>query len=46
MGLKEAILRYADGKVDVIYPLALKTEKGLQQIERVINTAGYNYWLT
>ena len=29
-----------------IYPLALKTEKGLQQIERVINTAGYNYWLT
>jgi epoxyqueuosine reductase QueG len=29
-----------------IYPLALKTEKGLKQIERVINTAGYNYWLT
>jgi len=29
-----------------IYPLALKTEKGLEQIERVINTAGYNYWLT
>ncbi len=29
-----------------IYPLALKTEKGIKQIERVINTAGYNYWLT
>lgn len=29
-----------------IYPLALKAEKELQHIERVINTAGYNYWLT
>lgn len=29
-----------------IYPLALKTETGLKNIERVINTAGYNYWLT
>jgi len=29
-----------------IYPLALKTESGLKNIERVINTAGYNYWLT
>ncbi len=29
-----------------IYPLALKTEAGLKNIERVINTAGYNYWLT
>ena len=28
-----------------IYPLALKDEIGLKQIERVINTAGYNYWL-
>ena len=28
-----------------IYPLALKDEKGLKHIERVINTAGYNYWL-
>lgn len=29
-----------------IYPLALKDELGLKNIERVINTAGYNYWLT
>jgi len=29
-----------------IYPLALKTEAGLKNIERVVNTAGYNYWLT
>ena len=29
-----------------IYPLALKDEQGIKQIERVINTAGYNYWLT
>jgi epoxyqueuosine reductase QueG len=29
-----------------IYPMALKDEKGLRNIERVINTAGYNYWLT
>lgn len=29
-----------------IYPLALKTETGLRNIERVVNTAGYNYWLT
>ncbi len=28
-----------------IYPLALKDEIGLKHIERVINTAGYNYWL-
>ena len=28
-----------------IYPIALKDEKGLKHIERVINTAGYNYWL-
>lgn len=28
-----------------IYPLALKDEKGLKYLERVINTAGYNYWL-
>lgn len=28
-----------------IYPLALKSEVGLKNIERVINTAGYNYWL-
>jgi epoxyqueuosine reductase len=28
-----------------IYPLALKSEDGLRHIERVINTAGYNYWL-
>ena len=29
-----------------LYPLALKDELGLKHIERVINTAGYNYWLT
>lgn len=29
-----------------IYPLALKDERGLKNIERVINTAGHNYWLT
>ena len=28
-----------------IYPLALKDEQGLKNIERVINTAGYSYWL-
>lgn len=28
-----------------IYPLALKDEQGLKHIERVINTAGYDYWL-
>lgn len=28
-----------------IYPLALKTESGLKNIERVINTAGYDYWI-
>lgn len=28
-----------------IYPLALKDPQGLKHIERVINTAGYNYWL-
>jgi len=26
-----------------IYPLALKDEAGLKNIERVINTAGYDY---
>lgn len=29
-----------------IYPIALKDEKGLNHIERIINTTGYNYWLT
>jgi len=28
-----------------IYPLALKSEEGIRHIERVINTAGHNYWL-
>lgn len=28
-----------------IYPLALRDEQGLKMIERVINTAGHNYWL-
>ena len=28
-----------------IYPLALRDEEGLKRIERVINTAGYDYWL-
>lgn len=28
-----------------IYPIALKNEHGLKHIERVINTAGYHYWL-
>lgn len=28
-----------------IYPLALKDEIGLKNIERVINTAGHDYWL-
>ncbi|MDM8523041.1 hypothetical protein QUF80_06665 [Desulfococcaceae bacterium HSG8] len=28
-----------------IYPITLKDEQGLRNIERVINTAGYNYWL-
>jgi len=28
-----------------IYPLALKDAVGLKHIERVINTAGYDYWL-
>lgn len=28
-----------------IYPLALHGPEALQHIERVINTAGYNYWL-
>lgn len=28
-----------------IYPIALKDEIGFKNIERVINTAGYNYWL-
>jgi len=29
-----------------IYPIALKDAKGLEHIERVVNTAGHNYWLT
>ena len=28
-----------------IYPIALKDEQGIKNIERVINTAGHNYWL-
>jgi epoxyqueuosine reductase len=28
-----------------IYPLALQSEAGLKKIERVINTAGHNYWI-
>jgi len=28
-----------------IYPLALKEENARQHIERVVNTAGYDYWL-
>ena len=28
-----------------IYPIALKDEKARAQIERVINTAGYDYWV-
>ena len=28
-----------------IYPIAFQTEEGLKNIERVINTAAYNYWL-
>jgi epoxyqueuosine reductase QueG len=28
-----------------IYPIALKDPQGLRQIERVINTAGHDYWL-
>lgn len=28
-----------------IYPLALGSEEGLRKIERVINTAGHNYWI-
>ncbi len=28
-----------------IYPLALSSEAGLKNIERVINTAGHNYWI-
>ncbi|MCX7982327.1 MAG: hypothetical protein N2572_05390 [Syntrophales bacterium] len=29
-----------------IYPIALKDEKSLAHIERVINTAGYDYWIS
>ncbi|MBI9077302.1 MAG: epoxyqueuosine reductase [Desulfatibacillum sp.] len=29
-----------------IYPLALNTPEGIRNIERVINTAGHNYWIT
>lgn len=28
-----------------IYSLALKSEEWLKHIERVVSTAGYNYWL-
>ncbi|UCD84041.1 MAG: epoxyqueuosine reductase [Deltaproteobacteria bacterium] len=28
-----------------IYPIAFRTEEDLKHIERIINTAGYNYWL-
>jgi epoxyqueuosine reductase QueG len=28
-----------------IYPLALKDQAGLKNIERVVNTAGYDYWI-
>ncbi|MBP6915768.1 MAG: 4Fe-4S double cluster binding domain-containing protein [Smithellaceae bacterium] len=28
-----------------IYPLALNSEEGRKKIERVINTAGHNYWI-
>ncbi|MGD0280162.1 MAG: hypothetical protein ABSC11_12750 [Smithella sp.] len=28
-----------------IYPLALKDEAGLKNIERIINTAGHDYWI-
>lgn len=28
-----------------IYPIAFKDEAGLRNIERVINTAGYDYWI-
>lgn len=29
-----------------MYPIAFEKPEGLKHIERVINTAGYNYWLT
>jgi len=29
----------------VIYPLAMKGEEGRKRIERITNTAGYNYWM-
>ena len=28
-----------------IYPLALRDAEGFRHIERVIHTAGYDYWL-
>lgn len=28
-----------------MYPIALSNEQGLKNIEQVINTAGYNYWV-
>lgn len=28
-----------------IYPLALRDKESLKHVERVVNTAGYNYWL-
>jgi epoxyqueuosine reductase len=28
-----------------IYPIAFNTPEGFKHIERVVNTAGYNYWL-
>jgi epoxyqueuosine reductase QueG len=29
-----------------IYPIAFQTPEGIKHIERVVNTAGHNYWLT
>ena len=28
-----------------IYPIAIRDEAGLKNLEKIINTAGYNYWL-
>jgi len=41
---KEVCLPYSTKHA--IYPIALRDEKGFKHIERIINTAGYNYWLT
>ena len=40
---KQNCLRYSIKHA--IYPIALGDRDGLKHIERVINTAGYNYWL-